>query len=90
MTIDPTPPGIHPTDAMLLLLSDVRSDADAASLVAELREKGQLFRKNSLVRCGCTCNFKYKHGLLPYFVGQLAANIDSQHNEIQVKSSLEP
>ena len=37
MTPDPTPPGIHPTDAMLLLLGDVGSDADAAALVAELR-----------------------------------------------------
>ena len=37
MTPDPTPPGIHPTDAMLLLLGDVRSDADAAEFVVELR-----------------------------------------------------
>lgn len=37
MTLDPTPPGIHPNDAMLLLLGDVTSDADAAELVAELR-----------------------------------------------------
>ncbi len=37
MTPDPTPPGIHPTDAMLLLLGDVGSDTDAAALVAELR-----------------------------------------------------
>lgn len=36
MTPDPTPPGTHPTDAMLLFLGDVRSDADAAGLVAEL------------------------------------------------------
>ncbi len=39
MTLDPTPPGIHPTDAMLLLLGDVRSDADAAEFVAELRHE---------------------------------------------------
>ncbi len=37
MTLDPTPPGIHPIDAMLLLLGDVRSDADASALVEELR-----------------------------------------------------
>lgn len=37
MTHDPTPPGTHPTDAMLLLLGDVRSDVDAAEFVAELR-----------------------------------------------------
>ena len=37
MTPDPTPPGIHPTDAMLLLLGDVKSDIDAAELMTELR-----------------------------------------------------
>ena len=42
MTLDPTPPGIHPTDAMLLLLGDVRSDADAAELMAELRLDAEL------------------------------------------------
>ena len=36
MTLDPTPPGIHPTDAMLLFLGDLKSDADAAQLEAEL------------------------------------------------------
>ena len=36
MTPDPTPPGIHPTDAMLLLLGDVKSDTDATELMAEL------------------------------------------------------